>query len=97
VGGSAATAQFNNDQTFFDALINNEFRIWYRIEWSAATMEQSYQTLQHSTAGQVEHFLTWPANMSNSWNEGPRTSCWSKNPGGTIRWIQRLSNAPTNY
>jgi hypothetical protein len=96
VGGPSAAAMFNNDPGFFNSLAANELRIWYRIEWSPSVMEQTYHNLQHGDVG-VEHNLMWPANASHTWSVGNRTQTWTKNPVGTIRWVERLVTQPTYY
>ncbi len=96
-GGAAAMAQFNNDPTLFTALAGSELRLWYRIEWSPSVMELTYHNLQHSAQAGVEHYLSWPANVSHTWSVGLRTQTWAKNPVGTIRWIERLRNEPSIY
>jgi hypothetical protein len=97
IGGAYAMAQFGNDPTAFASLAQGEIRIWYRIEWSSAVMELTYHNLQHGPAFDQEHYMLWPANASHTWGVGNRTETWAKNPVGTIRWIERLQNAPTYY
>lgn len=97
IGGPVAQAQFGNDPNTFMALAQNEVRIWYRIEWSAAVMELTYHNLQHGPAWMQEHYMLWPANASHTWGVGNRTQTWAKNPVGTIRWIERLQTQPSYY
>jgi hypothetical protein len=97
IGGAVAQAQFGNDPNTFMALAQNEVRIWYRIEWSAAVMELTYHNLQHGSAWMQEHYMLWPTNASHTWGVGNRTQTWAKNPVGTIRWIERLQTQPSYY
>ncbi len=93
----AAVAYFNNDPMLFDDLKNNEIRLWYRIEWTAAVTEVSYHNLNHDFGPSWEHYQSWPPNASHTWSGAVRTQTWMKNPVGTIRWIQRLMDEPTHW
>lgn len=84
-------------ESMFNALQQNELRLWYRIEWSAATTEVTYHNLHHEISRGHEHYMTWPPNASHTWMSACRTQSWIKNPVGTIRWIQRLPIEPTNW
>ena len=97
IGGAVAQAQFNNDPNTFMAIAQDEIRIWYRIEWSAATMELTYQNVQTGATSIQEHYLLLPTNASHTWSVAQRTQTWAKNPVGTIRWIERLQTQPTYY
>jgi hypothetical protein len=97
VGGTSVANAFNKDPNFFASLLAEETRLWYRIEWSSAVAELTYQNLQHSVLPNQEHYMMWPPNASYTWWVGNRTQLWAKNPVGTIRWIERLVNQPTYY
>jgi hypothetical protein len=80
---------------FFLMIKNAEVRLHYRVEWSAAGIETSFQNLQHEIGRTHDHYETWPPNSSHSWSSGSRrTQTWLKTPVGTIRWIQRLATEP---
>ena len=86
------------NQAVFESIRNSETRLWYRIEWTAAVLETSYHNLHHEVARDHEHYLTWPPNSGHTWSDTSRpTQTWTRNPVGTIRWIQRLISEPTNY
>jgi hypothetical protein len=84
-------------QPLFENLKATEIRLFYRIEWTAAAMETSYHNLHHEIATDTEHYETWPPNSAHTWSASRRTQTWAKNPVGTIRWIQRLTQEPTNW
>ncbi len=95
-------------QSLFDGMRGSEIRLWYRIEWTGASMETSYHNLFHEIGNgkdmgggpsgtPVDHYETWPPNSSHTWSSSRRTQTWAKNPVGTIRWIQRLMNEPTKW
>ena len=82
-------------QEFFALLKSAELRLHYRVEWSAAGIETSFQNLQHEIGRTHDHYETWPPNSSHSWSSNARrTQTWLKSPVGTIRWIQRLVTEP---
>jgi hypothetical protein len=89
-GGTAGKAMF-------DDLRATEIRLWYRIEWTAASTEVSYHNLDHDFGQTWEHYESWPPNASHTWSGAVRTQTWMKNPVGTIRWIQRLMTEPTYW
>jgi hypothetical protein len=86
---------FLSDPRFFEALRNSEVRLWYRVEWNAATAVPDMQFLQHLREHAFEvggvAFRGGAAYMdySGQWR-GP-------NMGGTIQMIQRLVHEPTTW
>jgi hypothetical protein len=86
---------FFNDPRFFEALRNSEVRLWYRVEWNAATAVPDMQFLQHLREHAFEvggvAFRGGAAYMdySGQWR-GP-------NMGGTIQMIQRLVKEPLSW
>ena len=86
--------QFQAEE-FFHQLKAAELRLFYRVEWTAAGVETSYQNLQHEIARTHDHYESWPPNASHAWSSSRRTQTWLKSPAGTIRWIQRLAQEPT--
>ena len=84
-------------QALFDDLKSTEYRLFYRIEWTAASTEVSYHNLDHDFGQIWEHYESWPPNASHTWSGAVRTQTWMKNPVGTIRWIQRLITEPTTW
>jgi hypothetical protein len=86
---------FLNDQRFFESLRNSEIRLWYRVEWNAATTVPDLQLLQHLREHAFE--MAAPAytgggaiiDYSGQWM-GP-------NMGGTIQMIQRLVSEPPKW
>ena len=87
---------FNNDPEYFAVLAAQEVRLWYRVEWSAASAEGTYHWQQHHLMREVDSYLQWPLNASHSWGlGGPRSPSFDKNMGGTFRWHMRLRTEPT--
>jgi hypothetical protein len=94
----ADRAEFSNDQSLFESLRSAEVRLWYRVEWSAAVMGMDYHMLDHSLGRDRDHYMVWPMNASHSTaGHEYRTQTHARNMGGTIRWVQRLVNEPTNW
>ena len=93
----AQTALFNNDQTFFNTLAQEEVRLWYRIEWSASSTELTYHWDFHHRFWNTDTYMQWPMNASHAWMGGCRSPSNDRNFGGTIRWVQRLRNEPTYW
>lgn len=88
---------FNNDRTYFTVLAAQESRLWYRVEWTASSVESTYHWQEHHTTRQWDSYLQWPVNASHSWPTGPRSLAFVRNFGGTFRWIMRLKNEPTHW
>ena len=89
---------FNYDYTYFQNLSSSEFRIFYRVEWTAAVTEVTYHWILHASSNNGADFYTqWPMNASHSWSYGCRSPGFDRNMGGTFRWIQRLRAEPTNW
>jgi hypothetical protein len=88
---------FNNDRSYFAILASQESRLWYRVEWSASSVESTYHWQEHHTTGGWDSYLQWPVNASHSWPTGPRSLAFVRNFGGTFRWIMRLKAEPTNW
>jgi hypothetical protein len=97
IGGQAERERFLGDPNFFGDLQRSELRMWYRIEWSAATMDQTYNFLEHDEARGHLHYLVHPANASHNYIGTPRSQSFHRNPVGTIRWVQRLRTEPTHW
>lgn len=91
---STADRAYFNDVAFFNMLRNAELRLHYRVEWSSAGVETTFQNLQHEIARTHDHYETWPPNASHAWSSSRRTQTWLKSPVGSIRWIQRLNSEP---
>ena len=101
---NGATAEFNNDASFFEALLAQEVRMWYRIEWSAAVEPPEGHNLGNNffyndwAGGSI--FPLYPINNSDSFimSPNPNDALGSQshpiNQGGTIRWVQRLKTPP---
>ena len=88
---------FSGDKTLFDALQQQETRLWFRAEWSASGPEGTYHWDLHHTAGSWDSYLQWPMNASHSWTYGTRSPSFDRHMGGTFRWIQRLVSEPTTW
>ncbi len=88
---------FNNDRGYFSVLAAQESRLWYRVEWTASSVESTYHWQEHHTTRSWDSYLQWPVNASHSWPTGPRSLAFVRNFGGTFRWIMRLKAEPTNW
>ncbi len=93
--GTQARQRFNDDQAFFNSLLDAEVRFWYRIEWNAAVASPAVHNIKNAwDQGSEDHFVSYSVNVSES-TINPRSQSMPKNMGGTIRWIERLRYAPT--
>jgi hypothetical protein len=88
---------FLNDRAYFATLAAQEIRLWYRVEWCAASVESTYHWQQHHQTRAWDSYLQWPVNASHSWPTGPRSLAFVRNFGGTFRWIMRLRSEPTHW
>lgn len=88
---------FLNDPVFFNSLIQQEIRLWYRIEWSASSIELTYHWDFHHRFRNTDTYMQWPMNASHGWMGGCRGPGHDRNFGGTIRWVQRLRQEPTYW
>jgi hypothetical protein len=86
---------FSDDPRFFETLRNSEVRLWYRVEWNAATVMPDMQFLQHLR----EH--SFEVGGVAFYGGAPRTDWggqWrAANMGGTIQMIQRLVHEPPTW
>ena len=90
-------AVFNNDPGYFAVLAAQEARLWFRVEWSASSVDPTYHWQQHHTSYQSDSYLQWPMNATHSKKTGDRSPAFLKNQGGTFRWIMRLRTEPTYW
>jgi hypothetical protein len=88
VAGLGETARFI-DQESFEGMVRDEARLWFLIEWSPAVYNNWAPMLTNEN--HPDHFLAHPINVSVSTF---RSQAKSRNLGGTIRFVQRLSTAP---
>ncbi len=95
VDAQGEEALFGGDRALFTALASQETRLWYRIEWSAAVIELTYDLIDHEANPTFEHYLQWPLNASHTWCHSARSQTHMKNHCATIRWVQRLLREPT--
>lgn len=94
--GPQATAQFG-DQTYFNALLAQETRLWYRVEWSPGIATAEVHNIKNAwNVGTEDHYVSYPMNTSNS-SINPRSQAQCRNLGGTFRLIQRLRLRPTRW
>ncbi len=83
-----------------------ESRLWYRLQWSPAIASPElhnphpvvFTGWSPSGAIHVEHHVAFGMNSSQAKSQG-ETDCQGlqRNLGGTIRWIQRLHDAPAAW
>jgi len=78
-----ATARFANDQAFFEQLLDDEIRMWYRLEWSPAI---------RSTGPNYGG-----AHNGIGTNLGMQRWATTINQAGTIAFIQRLRSPPVEW
>jgi hypothetical protein len=86
-------ALFNNDDKLFANLQAQEVRLWYRVEWNAATtsIDMNYLREHHEHKWGVST-MTYQAGGGS--NNGYSGQFMAPNMGGTIQWIQRLRHEP---
>jgi hypothetical protein len=90
-------ALFANDAGFFNALLSDEIRLWYRVEWSASVASCDYQNIDNNfQPAPSDHYVWWPLNMSFNPTD-QRSQPHNTNMVGTIRMVQRLMNPPTYW
>ena len=93
-GGDAQI--FANDKSLFETEQAREVRLWYRIEWNAATtgIEMNYLAEGTEHWFRVSTMCYRGGNGDNTWYSG---QYMGPNMGGTIQLIQRLRMEPTNW
>jgi hypothetical protein len=93
--GAGATAQFGGDSALFAALLEQETRLWYRVEWSPAVATSEVHNIKNAWNDGLaqDYYVSFPMNSSQS----IRSQSHPKNMGGTFRYIERLRMAPTRY
>ncbi len=87
-------ARFANDYESFRAFDASEIRMWYRVEWNAATTATDMNYLREHTE---EHFIVASPTYTGG-GSGVHVAysgtMMAPNMGGTIQWIQRLRTEP---
>jgi hypothetical protein len=92
---AGADAGFVGGRDFFTNLLNQEARLWYRIEWSAAVGTSEVHNIKNAwNYGPEDHYVSYGMNYSDS-QVNPRSQSHARNYGGTIRFVERLRQAPT--
>jgi hypothetical protein len=94
VQSDGSSQLFNNDPSFFNSLIQDEVRLWYRVEWSPATtaIDLNYLHEYHE-----EYFAVATNTYTGGGAANPSSyagAMMDPNMGGTIQWIQRLRTEP---
>lgn len=89
-----AAPLFNNDPALFEALSADEVRLWYRVEWNAATtaIDLNYIHEYHEEYFAVATNTYTGGGAANT--DSYSGSLMDPNMGGTIQWIQRLRVEP---
>jgi hypothetical protein len=90
--GPEARAQFGDDRALFDLLLDQETRLWYRVEWSASVAAPNVHNIKNAWVDE-DQYMSFPMNTSQSF----RSQSHPKNMGGTFRYVERLRTAPTRY
>jgi hypothetical protein len=92
VEADGAAATFAGGSEFFTGLLNQESRMWFRIEWSPTVATSDVHNIKNAwNFGPEDHYVSFPMNVSDSF----RSQSHARNYGGTIRYVQRLRHAPT--
>jgi hypothetical protein len=91
VRGLGAQDIFGDDARLFQDLANGETRLWYEIEWSAAVTANDVHNIDNEFL--LDHYQWKPFNASHD----NRSQAVGRNLAGTIRWAQRLDEAPTAW
>jgi len=104
---------FGNNQALFDEAVTQDYFTWYRVEWSASVQDEEYHQnvqLRWERDNYVKNVFDLSQSPLNnhtldaggSWNDG-NTGRWgwghthNRNFVGTIKWIQRLKDPPTQW
>jgi hypothetical protein len=91
-------AEFYNDQRLFTQIQMSEVRLWYRVEWSAASLDLNYHMFDRATGNGYDHYLLYPVNsFHTNATSAARGTPYLRSSGGTIRWVQRLQREPTYW
>ncbi len=89
--GAEAQALFNNE-TDFNAIAMSETRLWYRVEWSAATTVIDMNYLREHE--EFSFRVSTPTFIGGDPDRNYSGQQMAPNMGGTIQWIQRLRHEP---
>lgn len=92
-GREPGAIQSFGDRGLFEALLTQEIRLWYEVEWSPAVGGATYQCVDNEQG--PDHYQWRPFNPVHEWYPGGHQSQpHARNMVGTIRWIQRLRHQP---
>jgi hypothetical protein len=99
---NGAGAEYNNEPQFFETVLAQEVRMWYRIEWSPAVEPPEGHNIGgndfYESWADSGLFPMYPINNSDSFAKSDVNAIGSQshpcNHGGTIRWVQRLKTPP---
>ena len=99
VVGANAEPEFLSDRATFERIVDDEVRLWYRVEWSAASQDATYHGLENDLGRDVyENYIHYSVNSSHTTPFScSRSRSYPCNPVGTIRWVQRLLGPPTKW
>ena len=86
------TARFNNDPAYYGVMASTEVRLWYRVEWSAATTVIDMNYLREHEEHSFR--VSTPTYVGGDPNNNYSGQQMAPNMGGTIQWIQRLRQEP---
>ncbi|HYE05894.1 MAG TPA: hypothetical protein VEL07_10305 [Planctomycetota bacterium] len=91
-----ATQAFGGDPRVFADAAANEARLWYAIEWSPAVGGATYQCIDNEQS--PDHYQWRPFNpVHERYPDGHQSQPHARNFLGTIRWIQRIVEPPSDY
>ena len=95
------TQLFGNDPQLFESMRTSEIRLWYRVEWNAATtgIEMNYlrEHEEHSFRVSTMTFVGGGAGgYGNNSGNNYAGQYMGPNMGGTIQMIQRLRDEPAD-
>ncbi len=84
------------DETVFNDIMAHEIRLWYRVEWHAATPDLNLHFLDRASGDGYDHYIMYPENAYHTEaSSGSRNNPHTRSMGGTIKWVQRLVSEPT--
>ena len=95
VVGAGFAQQFTSDPSLLQSYLQQEMRIWYRVQWSAAVATPDVHNIKNAwiDGASDDYYISFPMDSSQS----IRSQSHCKNMGGTFRYIERLRIAPTWY
>jgi hypothetical protein len=99
VPATVKSTRFGGDKALFSLYLEQEFRLYYLVEWSPYVASSDYQNLQNEYHVATPTDLALDTYLQRSINVSQESRSQGRmvNHVGTIRSIQRLTNVPKYY